>query len=183
MTEPPNSAQSQLWGTGTRRQCSALSSRQLLPGANTVKSLGKQVNLWQEEMGGTGLWKATFAACFTGVNLNNSHRAIWDSHWANVSRLCFSFVVVFPPLIASSVWREYGPTKWIFVMFPLPPIKLFLLLSLPHMRSLPTSVQHEVAWWRGLSTDQRDQGVMASHSGLKQMEMGWGVSTPVREGE
>lgn len=68
-------------------------------------------------------------------------------------------------------------------MFPLPPIKLFLLLSLTHMRSLPTSVQHEVAWCRGLNTDQRNQKAMVSPGDLEQVKMGWGFSTPAREEE
>lgn len=54
------------------------------------------------------------------------------------------------------------PQMDFFLMFPLPPIKLFLLLSLTHMRSLPTSGQYEVTWFRGLSTDLRDWKVMAS---------------------
>lgn len=68
-------------------------------------------------------------------------------------------------------------------MFPLPPIKLFLLLSLTHMRSLPTSVQYEVAWFRGLGTDHRSQKVMASLGDLQIVKMGWGVSTPFRKVE
>lgn len=132
---------------------------------------------------GHRLWKATSAATLTGVNLNNSHREIQDSHWANVSRLCFSFVVSFSPLIASSVWREYVPTNGFFLMFPLPPIKLFLLLSLTHMRSLPTSGQYEVTWFRGLSTDLRDWKVMASLGDVQWVKMGWGVSALFREVE
>jgi len=61
-------------GTSTSHQRLALSSQQLLQGVSAVKSLGKQVNLRQKEMWGIGLWKATFAASFSGVNLNHSHR-------------------------------------------------------------------------------------------------------------
>lgn len=54
------------------------------------------------------------------------------------------------------------PTNGFFFVFPLPPIKLFLLLSLTHMRSLPTSGQYEVTQFRGLRTDLRNWKVMAT---------------------
>lgn len=52
-----------------------------------------------------------------------------------------------------------------------------------HMRSLPTSVQHEVAWCRGLRTDQRNQKAVVSPGDLEQVKMGRGFSTPAREEE
>lgn len=59
------------------------------------------------------------------------------------------------------------PTNGFFLMFPLPPIKLFLLLSLTHMRSLPTLGQYEVTQFRGLRTNLRNWKVMDSLGDLQ----------------
>lgn len=59
------------------------------------------------------------------------------------------------------------PQMDFFLMFPLPPIKLFLFLSLTHMRSLPTSRQYEVTQFRGLRTDLRNWEVMVSLGDLQ----------------
>lgn len=75
------------------------------------------------------------------------------------------------------------PTNGFFLMFPLPPIKLFLLLSHTRMRSPPTSGRYEVTQLRGLRTDLRSWKVMASLGDLQRVKMGRGVSALFREVE
>lgn len=66
-------------------------------------------------------------------------------------------------------------------MLPSACMKLFLLLLLPltHMRSLPTSVQYEVAWFGGLGIDHRQEGHSFSW-GPQTSDNGTGLLYPIQ---